>query len=123
MEQLLLHLWGDYIIQTNWMASNKTKRSFPCLIHVLCYSLPFLLIGSLNAVLVIGITHFLIDRWYLGKYVVFAKNWVTNPSLRWENCKQTGTSSDVPIWFSFWLMVVADNTMHLTINYFALKLL
>lgn len=46
MEQLILHLLGDYVIQTNWMANNKEKYTFPCLIHCITYALPFLLIAD-----------------------------------------------------------------------------
>lgn len=58
MEQLLIHLFGDYFLQTDKQALNKKKSSWQCFLHILTYSLPFLLIGSWKAVLVIGITHF-----------------------------------------------------------------
>lgn len=44
MIQLILHLVGDYITQTDWMAKNKTKNSFAAGSHALIYSLPFLLL-------------------------------------------------------------------------------
>ena len=28
MIQLILHLWGDYILQSNWMANHKISTSF-----------------------------------------------------------------------------------------------
>jgi len=136
MEQLLLHLWGDYVTQSDWMANNKTSSHVPALTHAVVYSLPFLLIGSWTAVAVIGITHFFIDRYRLARYVVWAKNFLAPPSeyrfhpekaafmrLRWQNCKNTGYPSDIPAWMSVWLMIIADNTLHLTINYLALKYL
>ncbi|MDL5055912.1 DUF3307 domain-containing protein [Geitlerinema calcuttense] len=130
MEQLLLHLIGDYVTQSNWMATKKTANSFAAGIHALVYSLPFLLIGSWSAVAVICVTHFFIDRFRLARYVIWAKNalgaspseW-NSPELNWDNCKATGYSSQVPQWMSVWLMIIADNTMHLTINYLALRYL
>lgn len=112
MEQLLLHLIGDYLTQTDWMATEKTKRSTAVVTHAIVYSLPFLLLGpSTLAFIAILSTHYLIDRYRLARYVVFAKNWITNPSLRWVDCSATG----------FWLLIIADNTMHLCINYGALR--
>ena len=29
LEQLILHGVGDYVTQSNWMANEKTKRSWP----------------------------------------------------------------------------------------------
>ena len=74
MLQLILHLIGDYVTQSDWMAQNKTKAHFPAAAHALVYSLPFLLIGSWQAFAVICATHFLIDRFRLARFVVYAKN-------------------------------------------------
>jgi hypothetical protein len=124
MIQLILHLVGDYITQTDWMAKNKTKNSFAAGSHAIIYSLPFLILHpSLAAFLVILITHFFIDRFRLARFVVFAKNKVTNHSLRWEDCSGTGYHKDDPAWLSVWLLIAADNTLHLAINYAALKFL
>ena len=63
MEQLLLHLIGDYVLQTDWMARTKTRASIATLVHVLVYVLPFLLLSpSPTAIAVIAGSHFLIDR-------------------------------------------------------------
>jgi len=122
MEQLLIHLWGDYITQTDWMANNKTKRNLAAFAHATVYTLPFLLLTqSLTALLVIGITHFYIDRYRLARYVLFAKNWITDRTLKWADCNATGYHKDVPAWLSIWLMVIADNALHLTINYAAIR--
>lgn len=124
MEQLILHLVGDYITQTDWMANEKTKRSFVAVIHALVYSLPFLLLSpSLAAFLVIAISHALIDRFRLARYVIYVKNLITDPGLKWSDCSGTGYHSDRPAWLSVWLMIIADNTMHLAINYLALRFL
>ncbi len=157
MIQLLLHLWGDYLTQSEWMAQNKTKAYFPAAIHALVYGLPFLLIGTWQAVMVIVLTHFLIDHYRLARYVVWVKNWlgakqqwtilygkdwtdvkevcagssdfrpgcggseiINSRNLPFRVCKTTGYSMSTPPWLAFWLLIIADNTLHLTINYFAL---
>lgn len=124
MEQLLLHLIGDYITQTNWMATEKTRKGIAALSHATVYAIPFLLLSpSIGAIFVIWGTHFFIDRYRLARYVVFAKNWITQPSLKWDDCNATGYHKDMPPWLAFWLLIIADNTMHLCINYIALSML
>jgi hypothetical protein len=142
MEQLLLHLFGDYILQSDWMASNKTTSSIPAFVHATVYSLPFLLLTrSPLALFVIWSTHFIIDRFRLAKYVVWVKNGMRPPQWMrdfdvfseaarkdrfkdsWENCKATGYPSETPIWLSTWLLILADNTLHLGINYLSIKYL
>jgi hypothetical protein len=119
--QLLLHLCGDYITQSHWMATNKTRAWFPAFIHSTIYSLPFLLIGSYSAVLVIWLTHLLIDRFRLARFVVFAKNHLGWPWPRWEDCSSTGFPSETPAWLAVWLLIIVDNSMHLAINFASLR--
>ena len=122
MEQLILHLLGDYITQTNKMALEKTKSSAMSLLHAVVYSLPFLLIASPTAVFVIFSTHNLIDRARLARYVVFLKNWIHEPSLTWAECRENnGYPKGTPAHISFWLLIIVDNTMHLICNYLAIR--
>lgn len=126
MEQLILHLIGDYLTQSNWMAQNKTKNSFAAGAHALVYSAPFLLlIGSTPRPALAGVTilvtHFLIDRFRLARYVVWVKNFIGPGNLPWRECSATGYPPDCPAWLAVWLMIIADNTLHLAINYAALR--
>lgn len=125
MEQLILHLVGDYVTQSDWMAQNKTKSTWAAFVHASIYSLPFLLIASLHAFLIIWVTHLLIDRFRIARYVVFAKNMICPPRewKNWDQCDKTGYSNDAPPWLSVWLMILCDNTMHLAINYLAIRFL
>lgn len=124
MKQLLLHLIGDYITQTDWMAKNKTNSHIAAGVHALVYSLPFLLLNpSLVAFSVILVTHFLIDRYRLARFVCYFKNKITNLSLKWSDCSSTGYHKDRPPWLSVWLLIVADNTLHLVINFLSLTYL
>lgn len=139
MEQLLCHLWGDYVLQSDWMAQNKTKAFLPAWLHASAYTFAFLFLKpSLPAVFVIMVSHFLIDRFRLARYVVWLKNWM-GP---WEYyipgesmgrgrmrptaplaASPTGYPPETPVWLSVWLLIIADNTLHLTINYLALRYL
>ena len=121
MEQLILHLFGDFVTQSDWMATNKNKRWWPALCHAVVYSLPFFLIGSFAAVSVIFATHLIIDRFRLVRYVIWAKNWLSPNHQPWSECSVTGFHKSTPEWLAVWLMIVADGTLHLAINYGALR--
>ncbi|WP_327092546.1 DUF3307 domain-containing protein [Nonomuraea sp. NBC_01738] len=70
---MLAHLVGDYVLQSHWMATKKVKRWWPTVVHGLACSLPFLLITrSPWALLVIGGTHVVLDRYRAAKYVIWA---------------------------------------------------
>lgn len=120
-DQLLCHAAGDYVLQSHWMATEKTKRSFAALCHVVTYALPFLLLRpSLLALAVIVGTHFVIDRWRLARVLVWLKNCL-GPHRPWSECTATGYPAETPPWLSVWLLIVADNIMHVAINGAALR--
>lgn len=170
-DQLFVHAIGDYLTQSDWMAQNKTKTHFPAFCHALVYSLGFLAFRpSLTAWLVIIGTHFLIDRYRLARYIVWAKNFLAPEScwklmkstsqwvpmsnqdhtawrtwidhcesfdrpafmedvitvqrcrmLPFSDCAATGYPPSTPAWISVWLMIIADNILHVAINGAALK--
>lgn len=121
MEQLLIHLFGDYISQTEKMASEKTKSYKWAAIHAAVYTIPFILLTrSELALFVIFFSHFLIDRFRLARFVIFAKNKVTSPSLKWVDCSDTGFHKNTPPWLAVWLMIIIDNTIHMIINYLSI---
>lgn len=95
--------------------------------HAVLYSLPFTWLGpSVPAWVVICVTHFLIDRYRLARYVVFAKNWLFSPLSErtpWHECQATGNPPDAPIWLAGWLTIICDNVLHVGINGLALALL
>lgn len=124
MEQLLAHAFGDYVLQSDWMALKKRASLLVALIHATAYGLPFLLLQpSMLAWLVIVLTHAVIDHLGLAKYVCFAKNYLAPRSEwpKWEDVNATGYHKDKPTWMSTWLFILADNAMHLAINYAALR--
>lgn len=125
MLQLIFHLTGDYVTQSDWMAQNKTRSTWAAFCHATVYAIPFLLIASVPAWLVIWSTHLIIDRFRLARYVCYAKNFLGAPSSwkPWSECTGTGYHKDAPPWLAVWLMIACDNTLHLLINYFAIRLL
>lgn len=131
-DQLLAHAIGDYILQSDWMATTKTKKSVACFVHVVTYSVPFIFFKpSLVALGFIMVTHFLIDRWRLARFVVTFKNIMGDASFgmapishAWKVFgTSTGYAIDTPPWLAFWLLIIVDNIMHVALNGFALRYL
>jgi Protein of unknown function (DUF3307). len=127
-DQILAHLVGDYILQSHWMATNKTKQNMAAGVHAVTYTLPFLfLTWSLWALAFICGTHFLIDRYRLARHVIWLKNgyWRFEGEYLFGNFDRataTGYKDDVPAWLSVWLLIIADNILHLICNGVALAL-
>lgn len=138
MAPLICHLVGDYLLQSDWMAQEKRRSSVAAGAHALAYTLPFLVLTwSVPALAVIAGTHFLIDRFGLARYVVWAKNFLgPRRVLRarahflefvearhwpWGFCQPTGYGPDKPDFLAVWLLIVADNTLHLICNDLALR--
>lgn len=115
MEQLLAHLVGDYILQPNQIAQLKLTKWWAAAIHGVLYTLPFLLVTqSWLALSVICVTHVVIDRFRLAKYIGRMKNW---------SFKGDGYPEQTPDYMRVWLMIIVDNTIHLVINYISIKYL
>jgi hypothetical protein len=145
------------------MAQQKTKSALPAAAHAFVYTLCYLPLLALVApskvafaLLVIGGTHYIIDRYRLARYVCWGKNFLApsstseyvpmteserlaaaaefpyrhpdslwNPKEKlvttqwhhpWAECSGTGYHKERPPWMAVWLMILADNTLHLTIN-------
>lgn len=171
----LAHFVGDYVLQSDYMAAEKTKAWPPAVQHGLLYAVPFLPIlwvsdaplwALVLAMAVIAGTHIPIDHWRLARHVGWAKNQMAPARWRhrWDDHVATtgyhaentgdgglytvvetaGTSVDgvslmrgdrvltrgqrnprcsaqaKPVWMSVWLMIITDNTIHVTINTAAL---
>jgi hypothetical protein len=122
-DQLVAHAVGDYLLQSDWMAQEKTKRTVAALAHVATYGLPFILLGaSAWALMAIIASHFVIDRWRLARYVVWTKNWM-GPNRPWAECSATGYPPDRPPFMAVWLLIIADNILHVICNGLALQYL
>lgn len=105
MLQLIAHLIGDYCLQNQWMANNKTSRWSAALVHAFLYTLPFLMVTqSWQALVVIGLTHAVIDRYRLARH--------------WLSFYKIGIGA--PPFLAVWLLIIVDNTAHIAINYAAI---
>ena len=120
---LIAHLIGDYVIQNDWMACEKTKRWWPAVCHAATYTAPFAVITlDPAALLIIGGTHAVIDRYRIARHIIWAKEQLAPARYRhpWRDCTTTGYAPTKPAGIALGLMIVADNTLHIVINTAAL---
>ena len=144
--QLIFHWLGDYILQSDYMALNKTKRALPCVIHCILYTLPFLFlltwdIWGYEAFCFIFWSHYWIDRYSLARYLIWLKNHLA-PGFKyypWNVCSITGYKDEPlnggfgstvdqycgirPYFITIWLYIITDNGLHIICNYLAIKYL
>ncbi|KAB7761188.1 DUF3307 domain-containing protein [Mycolicibacterium mucogenicum] len=112
----LAHMVGDYLIQSDWMAQEKTKHWWPAVTHGVTYGLPFLFVTQSAAALAVIVgTHIVIDRFRLARHVVWFKNQLAPFAFRPPHTA-TGHGPDRPDWLSVWLLIIADNILHMLIN-------
>jgi hypothetical protein len=142
---LLCHFVPDFWLQTDWMAMNKSKKSWNCFVHVIIYTSCFLFLTfSWKALLFIGVTHFILDRWHiiLRKMIWWKNHFPTGKYPPFRLCDSTGYYDDSPynsyqlnehiikrygqprhFFITIWLYIVQDNLLHLICNLIALTLL
>lgn len=119
------HLIGDYLLQPKKMALSKsvsTWRGFLiCVLHSLIYTASiFLIIWKFNilAIILIFISHFIIDRWSLGEvWLKFIKGRTFKSAYSSQEKYR-----EFDIAFTSIVYTVVDNTFHLLILWFVLRL-
>ncbi len=118
---VLGHLWGDYLLQNNFMALNKTKSSLICFLHSLLYTLTICLFmnkWSMLFFLMIFLTHYPIDRYSLGQKwldLIKGRNFM-------NEYNDNSLYKEIRVSFSTLVYAVVDNTLHLTLMYFVTTL-
>ena len=128
-ELLLGHLVGDYLLQTSWMALNKSKNSLEgwlaATVHCIVYTLAVCLIMwnfDLIWIVAVFLSHFPIDKFSLGEvYMKYVKNY----SL-WDFIKKSGWIERKHIiegGFLALVYTITDNTMHLLLMWGAYQII
>jgi hypothetical protein len=116
----LSHLVGDYVLQTHHQAQRKTVSWGPALAHAATYTLAHLAVTrSPWRLAVIGGSHAVIDRYRLARWVCWLKNQAAPADYRPLLVGDTGYPQNSPDWLTVWLMIAADNTLHLLVNTWA----
>jgi len=134
--QIILHLWGDYVIQNHAMANRKRTSMLWAVLHAVTYAIPFALVllacnTSIDTVIgevaitnhrpilialavIIG-THAILDRY--APHQRWMKWWgIGQPSAFFEQIGLEQPQKTAPAFLGVWLGIIVDNTLHLTIN-------
>lgn len=123
------HLFGDYLLQNDWMAMNKKKKEpigiMACFIHCFIYTvcvyiflLPLLPQNYLICGIIIWgifLSHFILDKTYL------IDRWFRLTHGRsWKRLGifYTEVEDIARVVFTAIVQTVADNTIHLVLMYF-----
>lgn len=130
-DQLIAHAVGDYLLQSDWMATQKSRKLWIAVVHAWAYALPFVLLRPSTAALCFVVaSHALIDRYRLARYVVWGKNLLRPGALQeslstlktdWQRCALSGYPPERPTWLAGWLLIIADNTLHVLCNALAFR--
>ena len=141
-ELLLGHLAGDYLLQNEWMALNKSKNTLngwmAALVHCILYTLAVcLFMWNFDPIwiVVVFLTHFPIDKFMLAeKYLHAIKGKGLKDYVRKDEWKDNFIYVNPPkkelnrydiLEGSFAAVVytITDNTMHLILMWGAYKLI
>ena len=95
-----LHFISDFLLQSDWMAVNKSNNSFALGIHGFIYGIPFLIIDPIYSILNM-LLHFLID----GISSQLTTHFYKNEQRHW-----------------FFVTIGADQAIHFTILILTYKL-
>ena len=108
MEILIGHLIGDYVLQTDWMASNKKRWDLigwlSCIIHCLVWTLSIsFMVGfkTLDVIILLFLSHLIIDKTNIVKFYLNTFRIMPEPDL--------------------WKIIIVDNTFHLLIVYWLIN--
>ena len=135
--QLLLgHLVGDYLLQNQWMALNKSKNTWigwlSATVHCLLYTLAVcLFMWNFQFIWIIAVffSHFFIDKFGLGEvYMIYIKRCGLQDYIydvnRNSYYQDNNTGQDMLTGgFRAFVYAVTDNTMHLVLMFLAYKLI
>lgn len=109
-DALMGHLVGDYVLQNDFLATQKKNSSLWCAVHCAEWTLCVCLFAGWSdwrAVLLLFVSHFIQDRW--------------NPVSRWMTFNGQTQFRDGPC--SPWSAIIVDNIGHLLVIWLIGKML
>jgi hypothetical protein len=127
-ELFLGHLLGDYLLQTEEMALNKSKNTklgwYYAILHCVIYTASVCVIMQnfdLIWIIVVFLSHFPIDKFSLGEYYMHyikgygMKQYIddVNNSAKWAYLNNTPGNQMLKGGFTAYVYAMTDNTIHL----------
>jgi hypothetical protein len=142
---MLGHFVGDYLLQNQWMAINKSlpgwKGALACTVHVYLYTLAIGLFTISHPIsdarwllflMAVYIPHYLIDRTSFANYILRLKNGFWNKDISlWESTtcedgkklpfEKAITNGSWKIAFAAPVYIMNDNTLHFVCLWFTVR--
>lgn len=135
-ELLLGHLAGDYLLQNEWMALNKSKNTkigwIAAFVHCIIYTLAvclFMWNFDWYWMLIVFFSHFPIDKFSLAeKYLHYIKgkslkDYVGRRKYKYKLEDKTNRFQVLEGAFTAVIYTITDNTMHLILMWGAYQLI
>jgi len=125
-QMLLGHLVGDYLLQNNFMALNKSKFSlkgwFACIIHCIIYTYAVCLVMQEYNwlwIAIVFLSHFFIDKFSLAAlYLKALKSRDLSKIIRIDKSTVLHMPDAIQAMVTIFVVIVADNTMHLLLMFY-----
>ena len=106
MEWFIAHLFGDFVLQNDWMAKGKKTSSWICTVHIVVYMFPFFLLQlQWWQYLLIAIQHWIQDKTYVIQWYMNAmgkKDFTRPPFTPWSIIIVDS------VWHLIWLYMVIE---------------
>jgi hypothetical protein len=97
------HMVGDYLLQNDWMAANKKKRTLPCAVHCALWASAVVLFAGWGMIawLALFLLHFAQDRtgvvaWWMD--LIGQESFRTGPLAPWSSVVVDNAWHLVQIW-------------------------
>jgi hypothetical protein len=109
------HLLGDYLLQNDWIALGKANRSWPCLVHCLCYTAAIAILAMSWDGRISGMTiSFPLQWWALP--LVFVTHFVVDRTRGVaKGLAALGKAKFVEPPLGPWSVILVDNTIHVLV--------
>ncbi len=108
---LIGHLVGDYLLQNDWMAANKTRSSFVCAVHAVLWTAAVCFFAAtypwLDSSPPLGWCSYVAIAWLFGTHFVIDRFRLAAKAM--DHTGQTAFKTNM----APWSVIVVDNTWHL----------
>lgn len=94
------HFVGDFLLQTRWMAENKSRNILPLVMHGMAYTLAVTVCSFMCGGL----------KWYYMVLIFLSHIFLDQRSFVKFWAEKVTRTTDIP-----WLMIVIDQTWHLIV--------
>lgn len=109
---LLVHFISDFLLQSDWMAQNKSKNTDILFIYCTVYGLPFLVFLNLHFVAFLILVHYIVDFITSRITAPMFKKWYDYQVIKIKGKLTAEQESDAPSLHYFFVVIGFDQWLH-----------